>query len=156
MATSPACSIMVPRAERRRGVGAKRVDTAKRLSDRLLCRKARQSIGDVEPGSLEVHEDVTLRPESGIIVECPGRDADHAPVYRRQRSTAYPAECPSIPWRFHAYWCLVGLDELCPGDPLELRGIENQLGKEGRTASLPAARAMTEIKGGRGARHLVP
>jgi hypothetical protein len=61
----------------------KRLDTAKRLSDRLLCCEARQPIGDVEPRSLEVHEDVTLWPKSGIIVECPGRDADHAPVYRR-------------------------------------------------------------------------
>src|SRR6516162_6273723 len=131
MATSPACSIMVPRAERRRGVGAKRVDTAKRLSDPLLNRKARQSIGDVEPGSLEVHEDVTLRPKSGIIVECPGGDADHAPVYRRQRSTAYLAECSSIPWRFDGHRCLVGLDERSPANPLEFCGIENQLGYEG-------------------------
>src|SRR6516164_1187322 len=130
MATSPACSIMVPRAERRRGVGAKRVDTAKRLSDRLLCRKARQSIGDLEPGSLEVHEDVTLWPKFGITVECPRKDADHIPVHRRQRSTAYLAECPSIPWRFHAYWCLVSLDERSAGNPLELCGLEYQLVNE--------------------------
>jgi hypothetical protein len=30
-------------------MGAKRVDTAKRQSDRLLCRKARQSIGNLGP-----------------------------------------------------------------------------------------------------------
>ena len=54
------------------------------------------------------------RSKSGIIVECPGRDADHAPVYRRQRSTADLAECSSIPWRFDAYWCLVGFDERSP------------------------------------------
>ena len=61
-------------------MGAKRVDAAERLSDRLLYREARQPIGDVEPRSLEVDEDVTLRPNSGIVVECSCRDADHASV----------------------------------------------------------------------------
>src|SRR5215472_6072401 len=90
-------------------VRARRISTARlaSLGDRSFCREARQPIGDVEPCSLEADEDVTLWPKSGIVVECPCRDADHAPVHRRDRPTAYLAECPSIPWRFYAYWCLV-------------------------------------------------
>ena len=71
------------------------------------------------------------RSKSGIIVECPGRDADHAPVYRRQRSTADLAECSSIPWRFDAYWCLVGLDERSPLTHSISAASNYQLGYEG-------------------------
>src|SRR5215472_4573718 len=90
---------------------------ASTLPDRLLCPEARQPIGDVEPRSLEVHEDMTLRTKSRIVVKCSGRDTDHVALHRRYRSTAYFAECSSIPGRSHAHQRLVGLDQRSPADP---------------------------------------
>jgi len=39
-----------------------------------------QSIGDLEPRSLEVDEDVTLRSDSRIVFEGPSRDANDLPI----------------------------------------------------------------------------
>ena len=56
-----------------------------------------QSIGDLEPRSLEVDEDVTLRSDSRIVFEGPSRDANDLPIDYGHRSATYRAECPRYP-----------------------------------------------------------
>jgi len=126
-----------------------------RETTRLLCRAARARIGDVEPRSLEVREDVALRSEAGTIVKGPGGDTDDVPVRRRHRSTAHRAERTSISRRFLAHWCLIGLHRRSPAYLFEFSSLEYQLGLECGSARFPAARTMIEIKGHRVAPHRV-
>ena len=122
----------------------------------LFCGESRQRIDDFEPRSLEIGKDVTLRAKSGIIVERPGGYIDHVTVHRRQRSTAYRAECPSISWPGLPHWRFIGLDKRSSAEPFKLGGLEYQFGSKCGAAGLPATRAMIEVKGGRSARHFVP
>src|SRR6516165_9668528 len=122
----------------------------------LFCGESRQRIDDFEPRSLEIDKDVTLRAKSGIIVERPGGYINHVTVHRRQRSTAYRAECPSISWPGLPHWRFIGLDKRSSAEPFKLGGLEYQFGSKCGAAGLPATRAMIEVKGGRSARHFVP
>jgi hypothetical protein len=67
----------------------------------------------------------TLRVASPILIR------HSVTTSRNPRSTGDLAECSSIPWRFDAYWCLVGLDERSRPNPLDFCGLEYQLGYEG-------------------------
>ena len=81
-----------------------------------------QRVGDLEPRSFEVYEDVALRPNSRIVFEGTGRDTDDLAAHDRHRSATHGAECPLIPWRSVANWRFVGLDEGFPTNPCEFTG----------------------------------
>ena len=111
---------------------------------------------NVEPRSLEIDKDVTLRPKAGIVIERPSRDIDDVTIQGGHRPAAHAAERPPISWPLLAYWRLVGRDERLSADPPKFRCLEDQFGFECGPSGFPAAGAMIEIKGGRCAHHLVP
>src|SRR5438132_11347359 len=76
---------------------------SRRVCDELLPRKAWQGVDDVEPRSLEIDEDVTLRLQPRVILKRSAPYLDHIAAHRGHRSAAHCAERPSITGRLLAY-----------------------------------------------------